>query len=130
MPNTRRPAHGPNRRAVDATLRGLDGPAALIQLARSLADAVDRDPNNATLWREYRLAIADLTKHEGQGDGLADLIGRLSATVGDTEDGQADDGASPRTHRTGTGRPIHAMAADGGGRGRRVRRANRPASLP
>ena len=35
---------------------------ALIALARGLAVAVDAEPNNAALWREYRAALAALTQ--------------------------------------------------------------------
>jgi len=85
----RRP--GPNRRAVDGTLRALcaaDRLApehdALVQLVRSLADAVDQHPDNASLWREYRTAVSDLTDLTREdGDAFGELVRRLSAPVGD-----------------------------------------------
>lgn len=87
-----RPRRGPNRRAVDGTLRALRAADrlapehdALVQLVRSLADAVDAHPDNASLWREYRTAVtdlADLTREDG--DAFTGLVARLSAPVGDT----------------------------------------------
>jgi len=40
---------------------------ALVAAARGLAEAVDTDPANASLWREYRAAIADLIEAGGTG---------------------------------------------------------------
>lgn len=58
---------GRNERAVNATLRELkaDGsldavPKALVELVKSLASAVDVEPGNAALFREYRASLDDL----------------------------------------------------------------------
>ena len=58
---------GSNERAVSATLKKLksDGslvqvPAALVELCKSLARAVDSEPGNAALFREYRASLDDL----------------------------------------------------------------------
>ena len=87
------PRRGVNRRAVDATLADLraqgrlsEGHSAVVQLIRSLADAVDRAQGNASLWREYRAGLLDLERAtRTDPDGYADLIGSLRAPVGDTE---------------------------------------------
>ncbi len=52
-----------NAAAVEVTLAALElGPEhqALEVAARSLAEAVDDNPDNASLWREYRQALATL----------------------------------------------------------------------
>lgn len=41
---------------------------ALVAAARGLAIAVDADPGNASLWREYRAAIATLIEVGADGD--------------------------------------------------------------
>lgn len=58
---------GRNERAVNRTLRELKAsgavehvPAALVELCKSLACAVDVEPGNAALFREYRAALDDL----------------------------------------------------------------------
>jgi hypothetical protein len=57
---------------------------ALVQVVRSLADSVDRDPQNASLWREYRGAVSDLLKlGADDGDAFTDLVTRLRSPVGD-----------------------------------------------
>lgn len=70
--------------------RGSVGPVNEAQVAAvlTLAAAVDRDPDNASLWREYRAveeALRDLARSE------TDEFGRLleefrRAEVGDVED--------------------------------------------
>lgn len=85
-------AAGPNRRAVDDTLDAFRAEgritaehAALVQLVQSLADACDREPRNASLWREYRGAVTDLGRlaQDGAADAFADLVNRLRSPVGD-----------------------------------------------
>lgn len=122
---------GPNRLAAEQTLAVVSGPAAVVQLVRSLADAVDAEPTNASLWREYRAAIADLTKREPveQADPGAELLRRLAA-LGDTADtGATHDRPKARKGGGGDGDAVHALAADGGGRRRRVRRGYRDPDL-
>lgn len=86
---------GTNRTAVDGTLHALresgrlsDEHAALVALAQSLADAVDEAPGNASLWREYRGAVADLSRlaAAGESDALKDLVDRVRAPMGDAKD--------------------------------------------
>lgn len=50
------------REALTETVEASDAdvPAALLSVALGLADAVDADPKNAALWREYRAALADV----------------------------------------------------------------------
>lgn len=72
-----------NLPAVDRALSVLgDEPrfAALVEAARGLAAAVDADPQNASLWREYRGALRDvLEASDGGSDEFADLFARLAA---------------------------------------------------
>ena len=121
---------GPNRAAAEVTLASFDGPAVVAQLVRSLADAVDSEPTNASLWREYRAAVSDLvTKHEEPAaDPGAELLRRL-AEMGNEAHGPAHHGRKARTDRSGDGDPADAVAADGGGRRRRVRRGYREPDL-
>ena len=66
---------GPNRLATDQVIDALSDlgrletvDAALMAAARSLADAVDSAPDNASLWREYRAALAELRAVGGEVD--------------------------------------------------------------
>lgn len=98
---------GSNRRAVEATVRDLDAAGrlgqehqAIIQLARSLASAVDASPDNAALFREYRGALTDLLALATErGDAFAELVDRLRAPVGDAANGPADDRPAPGSYR-------------------------------
>ncbi len=57
--------------------------AARVQMARSMATALDADPSNAALWRQYREALRELTANDD--DGSADAaLAELFAEVGDT----------------------------------------------
>lgn len=56
-----------NAAGLERTLKSLvdtgrltDEDEALVALARGLAGAVDAEPGNAALWREYRAAVASL----------------------------------------------------------------------
>ena len=67
--------HGSNRLAIDKVIAALDDlgrlddvDAALVATAQSLADAVDGQPDNASLWREYRACLADLRGVGGEVD--------------------------------------------------------------
>ena len=81
---------GPNRRAANRTLRGLrssglirDEHRALVQAVCSLADAVDREPDSAPLWREYRLLLVDLGRlAQHDSDAFGDLLAELRAPLG------------------------------------------------
>lgn len=89
--------HGPNRvgieRAISALVtRGVfdESDAARLALVRSLADAVDSDPTNASLWREYRAAEASLRETDDTStDEFTQLLAALSAEMGDPGTGRA-----------------------------------------
>ena len=87
-------AQGPNRKAAEQTIRAMRDAGMLEQVdqirivaVQSLASACDAQPDNASLWREYRAAEAALreTTH-GDTDDFALLLADLSAEVGDTTD--------------------------------------------
>ena len=80
-----------NRQAIDVVIAALAAagrlePAdeALVVAARSLAHAVDADPGNASLWREYR-AIEQRLRSTGEGStsGIEAALAALRAPVGD-----------------------------------------------
>ena len=91
---------GANERAVGRTLREFKAcgvlahvPDALVELAKSLARAVDSEPGNAALFREYRAAIDDLREAAASGtdDDAAEFLisiqtPRGRAKVVDAED--------------------------------------------
>jgi hypothetical protein len=87
------PVYGRNRTAIEATIGALReaGRVELIDEARviaacALADAVDADPTNASLWREYRAAVETLRQaSDGGTDEFAALMAGLSAEVGNNK---------------------------------------------
>jgi hypothetical protein len=87
----RKPAHGRNRKAVEDMVAALRAngrmeaiDSARLVAAQALADAVDSEPTNASLWREYRAALETLRQAGDNGtDDFAALIAGLSAEVGD-----------------------------------------------
>ncbi len=93
MGSAKKTQYGRNRSAIDLTITALerlgrleDTDAAKVATARALADAVDSDPTNASLWREYRAAEQSLREsHDTTADEFAQLLAALSAEVGDTE---------------------------------------------
>lgn len=79
------PAFGRNRSAVELTVAALQElgrvekvDSARVAAAQALADAVDADPGNASLWREYRAALESLRQ---VGDGGSDEFGKLLASL-------------------------------------------------
>ena len=75
---------GANRQALERTLACLpkdEADAVRVQLARSLADAVDRFPKNAQLWRVYRDAVEALYSQDDAAND--DLQKALAAIRGD-----------------------------------------------
>jgi hypothetical protein len=56
--------------------------AAAIQALRSMAAALDTDPGNAALWRQYREALRELTADDDNGSVDAALA-ELFSEVGD-----------------------------------------------
>jgi hypothetical protein len=82
-----RPA-GANMRAIEETLAALklagrleSVDAAKVQALRSMAEALDLNPFNSQMWREYREAIEGLTRNDGGSDQVDDLLDKLSASV-------------------------------------------------
>ena len=81
---------GRNRLAIEQTIDALRTAGRLesvdnarIAICQSLADSVDSDPNNASLWREYRAAEAALRAANDQTqDEFTSLLASLSAEVG------------------------------------------------
>jgi hypothetical protein len=84
------PPHGRNRTAIEQTIEALrlagrleQVNTALIAICQTLADAVDQDPQNASLWREYRAAESALRATDDQNDDeFSSLLASLSAEVG------------------------------------------------
>ena len=85
------PAYGRNRSAVELMLEALrdsgkleNVDAARATAAQALADAVDSDPSNASLWREYRASLEMLRLlSDGSVDEFAKLLESLSSEMGD-----------------------------------------------
>jgi len=88
-----KPVYGRNRTAVETTVEALRSTGRLeamdearVIAACALADAVDADPTNASLWREYRAAVETLgLATDGGTDEFAALMAGLSAEVGDSK---------------------------------------------
>lgn len=83
-------AQGVNERAMQATIRALrelgrleSVDEAMVAAARTLARAVDRDPGNAALWREYRAVEDRLRSAEHGNDELNALGAEMRAAMGD-----------------------------------------------
>lgn len=79
---------GPNSRAIAVTLAELKRigrleriDEALVQALRSMAEALDLNPFNSQMWREYREAIEGLTADDGGTGEIDDLLDELSASV-------------------------------------------------
>lgn len=103
-----------NAKATDLTIQTLldagrlvaDEHAAIIQQAKSLAMAVDVDPGNAALWREFRQALETLRQagadDGGSGDEIQLIISALRgpAPVVDAEDSKP---AKPRARSRAAG---------------------------
>lgn len=101
-----------NYAAVETTIAALraaerltDEHEAVVQAARSLADAVDADPGNASLWREFRAVVETLRSigaEDGGGDEVSLIIAALrgSAPVVDAKDAKSPN-ARPRGGKAG-----------------------------
>lgn len=87
----RRRALKTNVAAIEVTLAELvrmgrleDVDAARVQALRSIAAALDENPFNSQMWREYREAIEGLTADDGdRDDSIEDLIDELSSSIRD-----------------------------------------------
>ena len=67
-----------NREAVEQTVGALqsDGKlrpehAALVTMVQGLASSVDVEPQNASLWREFRAALETFRERNGQSDNVS-----------------------------------------------------------
>lgn len=84
-------AVGPNRRAADEVVAAaggvlVDGDGARLMAFLMLAEAVDSDPTNASLWAQYRAAEADIREAVGgDDDEFSRTIAGLSAALRDPE---------------------------------------------
>lgn len=84
-------AWGRNRTAVELTIAALqklgrltDVDEARVAIVRALADAVDVEPINASLWREFRAAELHLRETtDSDDDDFTALLASLSSEVGD-----------------------------------------------
>jgi hypothetical protein len=81
---------GPNAKAIDVTLGELRRGGRLEKIdearvvaLRSMAAALDQNPFNSQMWREYREAIEGLTRNDGDSSSVDDLLDELSAPVRD-----------------------------------------------
>jgi hypothetical protein len=99
---------------LDAGRLDPDEDAATIQQARSLAAAVDADPGNAALWREFRQALDTLREVSADDGGTGDEVALIIAALrGSTEVVNTKDAKSPNTRtRGGTARRTARQAAD------------------
>lgn len=85
---------GENSDAIQRTVKILrgsglipEGGDAVVQICLSLAAAVDSEPGNASLWREYRQAVEALRSLESAGGSdIDDLI----AAIRDPQDRPSD----------------------------------------
>jgi hypothetical protein len=81
---------GPNAMAINETLGELRRmgrlekvDAARVQALRSMAAALDLNPFNSQMWREYREATEGLTADDSGSESVDDLINELSTSVRD-----------------------------------------------
>jgi hypothetical protein len=58
--------------------------AAAVQMVRSMARALDADPSNAALWRQYREAVGELTADDDAGGSFDEAVAGLYAAVRDS----------------------------------------------
>jgi hypothetical protein len=78
--------NGPNRVALTTFIKNQypDGiPATdlpIVQTALSLAEAVDAAPDHASLWLQYRAAIADVRTLTDNGNAIDNLLAELRTT--------------------------------------------------
>ena len=93
--------HGSNRAAAETTIKAMrtaglleDVDAARIETLRTLATVLDGQPDNASLWREYRAAEQALRSNtRDEPDDFAALLADLSSEVGNsTHTGQGKPG--------------------------------------
>jgi hypothetical protein len=98
-PNRAKSFDGPQREALEKTIEALrlagrldDVADARVQIARGLASAVDAQPDNPTIWREYRAAEKALREEsENHADPFDQLIASIASEVGNTSKQKAKD---------------------------------------
>lgn len=85
-PETLSDVRGANAAAIDATLALLkdsgrieDVDAARVQALRSMAEALDLNPFNSQMWREYREAIEGLCRDDRDSGKIDELLDQLSS---------------------------------------------------
>lgn len=78
-----------NVQALEVTLAALrdtgrveNVDAALVQALGSMAEALDQDPSNAALWRQYRETLGELTADDSDSS-VADDLAALFSSVRD-----------------------------------------------
>jgi hypothetical protein len=114
---------GDNVKAIAATVKALraegrlgDVDKALVAMAETSAAALDLDPGNAALLREYRQTLMALLT-AGSGDGDDDTRAFLLAVSSPVRYGQVaaspDGGRGSRSGGGADGSPTDAVAADG-----------------
>lgn len=83
---------GANREALETTL-GVLGElgrldlrvdAAVVQVARSLADILDGDSRNSRLWQQYRETLEGLIGDSDDDGSIDDLLAEMRSSVGDS----------------------------------------------
>lgn len=81
---------GPNAAAIEETLAELKRmgrlervDAAKVQALRSMAEALDLNPFNSQMWKEYREAIGGLAPDDSGSDSIDELLDDLSSPVRD-----------------------------------------------
>lgn len=74
--------------ALEADNRLLPEHAALVAMARGLAGAVEADPGNAALWKEYRTTLAMLTTLDSgtDNDDVAHFLSAVRTAVANPPD--------------------------------------------
>jgi len=84
--------HGPNRTAAETTICAMhdaglleDIDAVRVETLRSLATMLDQQPDNASLWREYRAADQALrSTTPDEPDDFTNLLADLSSQMGNS----------------------------------------------
>jgi hypothetical protein len=79
---------GRNRRELEKTISILkdenrikDIDAAKLQIARSVADALDSDPSNAQMWKVYCSLVDELTEETDASDETDDEVAKIRGTA-------------------------------------------------
>ena len=91
-----------NRDAVAETIKALEiegrltsADAAIVQMVEGLADAVDNDPGNASLWREFRAGLETLRQIGLEGEQDEDEISVIIAALRGSASGRNEEVDEP-----------------------------------